>query len=145
MAKITPDAPRTTKILSRSIQRLSTNLSGARLRFTAETEFVKIKATLLTKNAMDNFSKNGEMGHNLFVDNRHWIPFYHPRKIDTTFHIQVKSPHYIEFYLPLYGNLNLKEIEVEGTIDLHLHIEILVQLFIMVLQLLKVAVPAALD
>ncbi len=40
-----------------------------------------------------------------------------PGKIDTTFHIQVKSPHYIEFYLPLYGNLNLKEIEVEGTIE----------------------------
>lgn len=101
---------RTVKSLSRSIQHLATNLSGARIRFYCNTDYLSIDANVPKEGGMDHFCLNGQCGIDLYVDGQYWQTYYHARHIHQRFTFPDKRMHLIEMYLPLYGGLELKQI-----------------------------------
>ncbi|MFX0098515.1 MAG: SGNH/GDSL hydrolase family protein [Candidatus Hodarchaeota archaeon] len=108
---------RVTKQLSRGIQSLSTNLSGARLRFSSTASQLRFKAKIPRSNPMDHFSRFGQFGVDLYVNGKYWKTLFHKSKIDETIDLYSNERKDFEFYLPIYGALNIQSIITDAPIE----------------------------
>jgi len=106
--------PRIFKKLSKAIQNLCRNLSGTRIRFLSKTSKLHFSAKVPRLSSLDNFSRNGQFGIDLYLNRKYYETYYQKKKIDHWFEFDSSQLYEFEIYLPIYGALEEIWIESEG-------------------------------